>query len=278
MSLEATLRTLIQLAAPVPALIVGALVMRQHGIGLALWGTNLVVGAAALLVLAALGARSSDDQRGASPIVFVLIGLGALAATFLDAGVMGVHRWVQLGPISIYAGAVALPMLIIAAGKLRLRSMDGTRWEMVLFVVTAAILVAQPDAAQASGLAVAAVMLTLAAPGSRRDTWIGSLLVIALAIWSWLRKDPLEPVAHVEGILGLAQQAGTPWLVASIVSLALLPLPFFIGGDGARTATIRALGVYMIAAILVPLVRNYPFPLLGYGVSPIIGYAIALSA
>src|SRR5690606_14671220 len=98
-----------------------------------------------------------------------------------------------------------------------------------------------------------------------------------LAAWSWMRHDPLVPVPHVEGILGLAQRSGMPWLIASIAALALLPLPFFLGSDHERTPTIRALGAYFVACILVPLVRHYPVPLLGFGVSPIIGYTIALS-
>jgi hypothetical protein len=62
------------------------------------------------------------------------------------------------------------------------------------------------------------------------------------------------------------------------VSLALLPLPFFAGRDDSTTPTTRALGAYLVVCIVVPLVRPFPVPLLGFGLSPIIGYFIALSA
>ncbi|HYC51592.1 MAG TPA: hypothetical protein VEB19_10835 [Gemmatimonadaceae bacterium] len=190
---------------------------------------------------------------------------------------MGVHRWVPLGPLSLYAGAIALPMVIIAAGELlggSKRAISG----VLLVTATAGILVAQPDAAQASGLAAAFVVLILAVPGLMRDRAValGSALVIGLAVVSWFRPDPLEPVPHVEGILLMARTAGMPWLVAAILSLVLLPLPFLIGRAGLTSPTARALGVYFAGCVLVALIRNYPFPLLGFGVAPVIGYFLAL--
>ena len=243
--------------------------MRHHGVAPRLWGLNLAAGVVALLIAAALHARPRADHGPRHPILLVLLGLGLLALTFVDDGISGVHRWVPLGPITLYAGAVALPMLIIA--------MNG-HWRAIIAIASAVILVAQPDAAQASALATAVIVLTLHRPAPQPMAWLAGLIVVALAGWSWFRADPLAPVPHVEGILGLARQAGAAWLAAAIASLALLPLPFFAGRDDSITPTTRALGAYLVVCILVPLVRPYPVPLLGFGLSPIIGYFVALSA
>jgi hypothetical protein len=169
-------------------------------------------------------------------------------------------------------------MVIKAAGELLSGSSRRALSSVLLITATAGILAAQPDAAQASGLAAAFVLLIIAFPGLVRDRAVvlGSVLVIGLVAVSWFRPDPLAPVPHVEGILLMARTAGMPWLVAAIFSLVLLPLPFLIGSAGPNAPTARALGVYIAGCVVVALIRNYPFPLLGFGVAPIIGYFIAL--
>src|SRR4051812_24810955 len=91
-------RRLIPLAAPLPALAVGAMIMRHHGVAARLWGLNLAVGVVALLICAGVQMRKPAG-RGHS-IALALIALGLLAMTFVDAGISGVHRWVHLGPIT----------------------------------------------------------------------------------------------------------------------------------------------------------------------------------
>lgn len=100
---------------------------------------------------------------------------------------------------------------------------------------------------------------------------MGSSTGAALAGWTWTQRDPLSPVPYVEGIIGLARQSGPAWLVASIAALAVLPLPFFVGPSGSHSAVARALGVYLCICILAPLFGHFPVPLLGFGLSPIVG-------
>jgi hypothetical protein len=266
---EVDVRRLISLAAPVPALVVGAFIMRHHGVAAPLWGLNLAVGIAGLAICAVVTTRPRAEHGRRGLIVLAVAALVMLALTFVDAGISGVHRWLQLGPVTLYAGAVALPMLIIAMNA---------RWGMLVAVATAIILVAQPDAAQAAALAMAMIVLMIQRSARDPRVWLAALAVVALAAWPWFRTDPLAPVPHVEGILGLAREAGLPWLSAAIASLLLLPLPFFVGNNDSITPLTRALGAYIAVCILVPLVRAFPVPLLGFGVSPIIGYFIALSA
>ena len=180
LGLSSKMMRLIQLMAPVPALVVGTLVMRHEGIGTAQLGLNLVVGGVALLVCALWKPRREEPSR--NPLPLAALGLVLLAATFLHAGLMGVHRWVQVGPLALYAGAISLPMVINAAGELLTESSRRAMSSVLLITTTAGILAAQPDAAQASGLAAAFVLLILALPGLMRDRAVvlGSVLVIGL--------------------------------------------------------------------------------------------------
>jgi hypothetical protein len=107
--------------------------------------------------------------------------------------------------------------------------------------------------------------------------WAAALVIAALAAWAWARVDPLPPVPYVEGIVGLARQSGPAWMVASLAALALLPLPFFVGPFSGHPAVARALGAYLCICILAPLFGNFPVPLVGFGLSPIVGYFIALA-
>jgi cell division protein FtsW (lipid II flippase) len=202
---------------------------------------------------------------------------GALAATFAMAGSMGVHRWIQVGPLNVHAGAICLPVLIVALGVLE--AFGGKlRWApMLLAMAVAVLLLFQPDAAQAIAFAGAAVTLLIANKPRAGAAWGAALAIAALAAWTWMLVDPLPPVPYVEGIIGLARQSGPAWLVASIAALAVLPLPFFVSPLSRHSAVARALGVYLCLCILAPLFGHFPVPLVGFGLSPIVGYFVALA-
>jgi hypothetical protein len=66
--------------------------------------------------------------------------------------------------------------------------------------------------------------------------------------------------------------------VAAVVSLLALPLPFFFfrAGRGAGRHAALALGTYVTITLLAAVTGNFPVPVMGYGVSPIIGYLAGL--
>jgi hypothetical protein len=141
----------------------------------------------------------------------------------------------------------------------------------------ALLLLMQPDAAQATAFAGAAFTLLVMNKQRSGATWAALLVIAGLAAWTWTRSDPLAPVPYVEGIVGLARASGPIWLIGAIVALAVLPLPFFFAPAGAHAGIARALGVYICVCILAPASGNFPVPLLGFGLSPILGYFIALA-
>src|SRR5262249_16936765 len=140
-------------------------------------------------------------------------------------------------------------------------------------------LLLQPDAAQASAFAGALIVLLFFCRQTSWVTWAAAPAALVCAAWSWMRPDPLLPVRHVEGIVGLAAQNGVLWLLASLASLALLPCPFLLsrGRDGRASPQALALGLYFVLNVIAPCFGPFPVPLLGYGVSPIAGYFVALT-
>jgi hypothetical protein len=61
------------------------------------------------------------------------------------------------------------------------------------------------------------------------------------------------------------------------VALLLLPLPFFVVFRQHRDGFSLAFGVYIALISLSPFLGTFPVPIMGYGVSPIVGYFIALA-
>ena len=263
------------LVTPFPALIVGALIMREHDVPSSRWGLNLIGGILSAAICALFLARSRPAMSKTAATISAGLAAGALAATFAMAGSMGVHRWIQLGPVTVHAGAVCLPILIGALGALD--AFGGKRrWGPLLFAISVALLLLlQPDAAQATAFAGAVFTLLIANRQRAGAAWAAALVIAGLAAWTWTRVDPLAPVPYVEGIVGLARQSGPAWLVASIAALALMPLPFFVSPD--HPAVARALGVYLCICILAPLFGPFPVPLVGFSLSPIVGYFVALA-
>ena len=186
------------------------------------------------------------------------------------------HRWLRVGPVRLHAAALLLPLLLVALERLaRARGWWVAAVEAV-GVVSALLL--QPDAAQATAFAAAAGVLLF--PGARRSVprVIAVVSLPVIAGLSWLRRDPLAPAPHVEEIVGLA---GTFWpggAVVAIAALLLLPLPFLVARRDAGWRTRLALGAYVSVTCLAPFVGSFPVPVIGYGISPIVGYLLDVGA
>ena len=81
-------------------------------------------------------------------------------------------------------------------------------------------------------------------------------MATALAAASWLRPDPLEAIPEVEGIVGLAYAVSPVLaLLAVVVLVATLLAP-----------------AYFLTAAATTLFGAFPMPLLGVGMSPILGF------
>ncbi|MDQ1698653.1 MAG: hypothetical protein QOG34_516, partial [Frankiaceae bacterium] len=103
-----------------------------------------------------------------------MLAIVALTATLFSAGVGGVQRWLDVGPLHINAAALFLPALIVALAAIRIPSVAA----IVVIVSTAALLLAQPDASQLTSFAFAASILVVRSAADSR--WKAFALVAAV--------------------------------------------------------------------------------------------------
>lgn len=255
------------LLAPLPGLIIGLVVMSRAGVPEAIWLRNVAAAVMGVLMVMAGIRHRSASSTGALPRWPFALGLAVLGLTLMTPGVSGVHRWVGLGPLDVHVGAVLLPSLLVL-----LTDLD---WALTvpLAALTLTLLLLQPDAAQATSFAAGWGVWAGMKHGRIAGAPITAAVMLAGA--TWLRHDPLEPVAHAEGIVGVAISQGTIVGASSLVALALLPVPFLLSPNH-RAGT--ALAVYMVGTIVAAGIGNYPVPVVGCGVSPILGYYLAVVA
>lgn len=97
-----------------------------------------------------------------------------------------------------------------------------------------------------------------------------------IIIFTWIYLDNLPPAAYVEIVI-MVSQMGIVWLALGITFLVILPLPFILFPPRNSKLLSICLGIYFIVVLTTTLFGNFPVPLMGYGISPILGYFIAIS-
>jgi hypothetical protein len=240
---------------------------------------------AGLLYLWRFGAPASYlASNGAALVVGILPilwapapGLGArrvmtlalLALLFLPLAtgpeILGIARWLPLGPIQLHAGMLAVPSLAVLAAQ------DEDHAPTILATALLAALL-QPDMATGAALMLAGVGFYQA----QRDWKYAVFVIVAffaslvMAMHGELAAQPfVERVLH-----SLVREAP----LAALALLATILASFFLilyalpGSPLARRALAGTLFGFSIAAIL----SNYPSALIGYGAAPIIGFGLAL--
>jgi cell division protein FtsW (lipid II flippase) len=262
---------LLPLFASIPALVLGVLTMRQLGVRPSAWSMNLAACAVGLLLFGVLRYSSWPATRSA----WYLATAGSIAAilsTFAFDGLDGVHRWVSVGGFGLHVSAIVAPVIIACVA-----TAPGPYLAIVSVAATAILLALQPDAAQALSLAAGCGVILASDPrlGLRAKTG-GLAVLLVCSIVSLVRPDPLQPVRHVEGIFEVVSAKGPAWALLAAVALLLLSVPFFVTWARRRDPAALALGVYVAMVTIAPMWGTFPVPVMGYGVSPILGYFIAL--
>lgn len=241
------------------AVAIGCAVAQASGVSSSVWIRNLVswlVGAlAAVSILRWAGVRTRLVFLAAAPV--------GLLASFAAAGQLGVHRWLDVGPLHVNAAQILLPPAIVACA-----TGGGRVWPWAAGAIMA-LLVVQPDASQATAFG-GALFALIGASRLSRPARAAAMAAVGLAIAaSWLRPDPLAPVPEVEEIMRLAwaispAAAMAAWvaLLCAVGSFALFRTP----GAGSR-----ALCAYAVLSAVTPLLGPFPVPLVGMAMSPILG-------
>jgi cell division protein FtsW (lipid II flippase) len=256
--------------------------MQRSGAKPTIWGQQLAAGLVLMILCTAMTVALRPTRRSGSRAWAIVGGVALLllTVTLADPGVEGVRRWVSLGPLQLHAAFVALPALLIVLGAIvRRESVVSATWLFPCVAGTAAgVLVLQPDASQASAFAAAVAVLLFQRGRVYVSDWVAGGIVVGAALLAWSRTGPLDPVPYVEGIVGLAASLGAGWLITSVLALALLPLPFI--AEALRRREQRpecfSLAAYFGIVCVTPFAGEYPVPVLGYGLSPILGYFAAL--
>ncbi|MBL0156863.1 MAG: hypothetical protein IPP47_07130 [Bryobacterales bacterium] len=244
------------------------------GFGSDTWGRNAtawVIGVALAGVIARI--RPASLLR----VVLLLTPL-ALLLSLTHRGQFGVHRWIPLGPLTWHGAFLWLPAATVAlAGA----AQSGLRWTWWVALVIEWELCLQPDASQATAFAAAMIIILFATRTSGRIRVTVCLLLLLAAGTSWTSPDPLPPVPEVEGIIELARAASMGVAAACLTSLAAASLSPLVVRNRSQLhsrAPALAITVYFLSCALMPMFGAFPVPLVGMGMSPIIGYWAGIGA
>ncbi len=202
-----------------------------------------------------------------------MVGLGALllATALFGVSVDGASRWVRVGGLSLQICLVVMPAMLVAFARRR------TLLPTIGVMLAAVALALQPDRAMAGVLAAALVALAICRP----DRWV--FLSLAAAVTSFavtlIRPDSLPAVPYVDGILHTSFQVHALAGIAVLFGSLLLIIPAFAGlwGDPENREVHAVFGTIWLGMVAAAAIGNYPTPLVGYGGSAILGYALSLS-
>lgn len=251
-------------AASLAAVGVGAVVCAAGGVPTGSWVRNL----AAWLIGALAAVGMAATVRFAVLTVVPWLAVAGLAATFFNPAQDGVHRWVDAGPLHVNVAMVVLPCAAVAL------AMAADRWTVWVAAFAALVLlVVQPDASQATALAGVIALVAAVRLHNRSTKAVVIVGAGLLAILAWIRPDPLQPVAEVEEIVGMAfglsPALGGLTLIALIAFVAV-PAVLSRSDDRLRLGG-RALSLCLALWVVTPMFGAFPIPLVGVGMSPILG-------
>ncbi len=172
----------------------------------------------------------------------------------------GVRRWIAAGPVLLHSSALLLPLIVaIAATSPRLGA--------GVLALAGTALALQPDAAALAGLAAASAVLA----GVHRSFAFGAIAAVG-AVLALVTFDAgtLAPQVYTEGVL--THVAAQSWIAAAMLAAALFLAPLAVLPTRAET---RALCALLTALGGMAVIAPFPFPLIGYGAAPILGFGLA---
>lgn len=255
-----------------PRLVGAAAVLASGGLGVALLAT---LGAPSRLVLMNLGA--TVVAAALAPLLVVagrqvwrradvaLIGAAVLLwlTALWGADLDGVQRWARVGPLLFHVGFLVLPVALIALPHARV-------WVgLASLAAIAAALVVQPDGGVALAFAAGVAGLALR---ERSRIALASLAIAGVgSVVAWLQPDPLPAVAFVEGVAALAVERG---LATGLLAILALGAPWLLLALAGRRVGGAAATGFWLGAVAASLIGNFPTPIAGGGVTPILAYAL----
>ena len=260
---------LVGVACAVSAVALGLIYMTVAGAPL----QYLAVNAGALflgLAMLALVGRVMREAQAWPGAMTLLSAIALLLTSLFGEQVEGAMRWVRLGPLFIQSSLILLPVMIV--GFARARNALAT----VGMIVAAVALAIQPDRAMAAMLAAGLTILAV----MRADRFViqalvGSLIGVAVTL---LRPDTLPAMPYVDQILYSSFDVHALAGLSVLMGTVLLVVPAIVGlTDIDHREVYSVFGTIWLVAIVAAALGNYPTPIVGYGGSAVLGYALSLA-
>ena len=257
-----------------PCTVIGAISMFINKVPILIWGQNIIclmiAGIISYLILSK--AKVKETKYNSITIIITVI---FLLLTFVGPGFQGVSRWISIGPFNFYVASIVIPILIIELNKL---SQFSNWFILVLIILFISILLTlQPDASQSTAFIIPMIILLWRKTNKNVLRISITALLSILIVYAWVFLDSLPPVAYVEKIISLVSNMGIFWFIIGIISFIILPVPFILFPPKGFKLLSTCIGVYFIIILISTQLGNFPVPLMGYGISPIIGYFISIS-
>lgn len=266
----------ITLIVALPAVIIGAIAMSVNNIPSINFVLNIICLLTGWLISCYAISKNSKIRKNRNyGIIRTALILVLYVLTFIDPGMDDVHRWLSLGPIRLYISSIFAPILIIELWTLLKNNNESL--VAVITIIVAILLVLQPDASQLTAFAIPMIIILFSKINNRILSCFIIGILISLIITSWIFLDSLPAVIYVEEIVGLVMGMGLIWSILGIISLIILPMPFLFLSKMNERILSKCLGLYFVILIITTFFGNFPVPLMGYGISPIIGYLMAIT-
>ena len=194
-----------------------------------------------------------------------------LATALFGTPADGASRWVRIGGLSLQISLILLPAMLVAFARSRdLLTTTGV-------ILAAVALALQPDRAMAGAMVAALAVLCV----YRQDRWVVSALLVAAVGFAItvIRPDSLPAVPYVDQILYTAFEVHAMAGIAVVGGALLLMVPALAGQrfDPENREVHAVFGAVWFSIVAAAALGNYPTPLVGYGGSAILGYALSLS-
>ncbi len=255
----------------ISAVILGIVYMAIAGAPMRYLGINLGALAIGLTMLALLDRTEVTGQRWINGAIITMAG-ALLATALLGSKVDGAARWVNLGGLAIQPSLILLPVMLVAFSSIRSALSTGG------IIAASAAMALQPDRGMAGMLALCLAAIAIV----RRDKHASLALAFGLTGFAvtLVRADTLPAVPYVDQILYSSFEVHISAGLTVLGGMALLLVPALAGWsrDADNRATYAAFGATWFTVIMAAAIGNYPTPIVGYGGSAIIGYALSLLA
>ncbi|WP_296716025.1 hypothetical protein [Erythrobacter sp.] len=201
-------------------------------------------------------------------MVAAIATLGLFAPLLFGPEVGGVARWIPAGPVMLHSGALLLPLLAVLAAR-------EPKLGPAIFALAAAALALQTDAAALLGLAAASTVLAWLHRSALHALIAAAGL--ALAVLN-VGDGTLEPQIFTENVLVQVAERSLIQAAALATLLCLVPLWFLSVDPRTRRTEFHGLAALLLGLVAMAVIAPFPYPLIGYGASPILGFGLALGA